>query len=264
MTALTAAARGLPASGDHAGIPFGRLVKTELRKLTDTRASKWLVIAIVAITPIVVAVMLFAAAPKDLTYNKLVDYTQTPQKMLLPALGILAMTSEWSQRTGLVTFTLVPSRRRVLLAKFTATLALGLLVIAVAFAAAGIGNALGAALRHGSGSWTFGAAGFGEIILVQLTGLIQGMAAGMLLLITAAAIVSYYVVPNLWSVLFSSVRSLKPAAPWFDLNKAQTPLYAHDMTGTAWLHLLVAVTIWVAVPLVLGALRVRRAEVKSS
>jgi hypothetical protein len=78
MTALTAGAHGLTAPGDHAGIPFGRLVKTELRKLTDTRASKWLLIAIVAITPVVVTVMLFAAAPKNLTYNKLVDYTQTP------------------------------------------------------------------------------------------------------------------------------------------------------------------------------------------
>lgn len=262
MTALPTAARTLPTLGDPGDIPFGRLVRTELRKLTDTRASRWLLIAIVTITPVVVAVMLFAASPKALTYNKLVDYTQTPQKILLPALGILAITSEWSQRTGLVTFTLVPDRRRVLLAKFTATLALGLLVIAVAFAAAGAGNLLGAVLRHGDGSWAFGARGFGEIILVQLTGLVQGMAFGMLLLITAAAIVLYYVVPNLWSALFSAVTSLKPIAPWFDLNKAQSPLYTHDMTSSAWLHLAVAVAIWIAVPLAAGWVRVLRAEIK--
>jgi ABC-2 type transport system permease protein len=94
------------------GVPFGRLVRTELRKLTDTRAGRWLLIAIAALTPLVMVIMLFAAAPKNLTYDKLVDYTQTPQKMLLPVLGILAVTSEWSQRTGLVTFTLAPNRGR--------------------------------------------------------------------------------------------------------------------------------------------------------
>jgi ABC-type transport system involved in multi-copper enzyme maturation permease subunit len=264
MTTATTAGRERHATTEDSGIPFGRLVRTELRKLTDTRASRWLLIAIVAATPIVVAVMLFAAAPKDLTYNKLVDYTQTPQKILLPALGILAMTSEWSQRTGLVTFTLVPDRRRVLLAKFTAVLALGLLVIAVAFAAAAIGNALGAALRHGNGSWSFGASGFGEITLLQLTGLVQGMAFGMALLVTAAAVTAYYVVPNLWSVLFGSIASLKPIAPWFDLNKAQSPLYTHDITGRGWLQLLVALAIWVAIPLALGVWRVSRTEVRSS
>ena len=51
-------------------------------------------------------------------------------------------------------------------------------------------------LRHGNGSWTFGPSGFAEITLVQVIGLVEGMAFGMALLITAAAIVSYYVLPN--------------------------------------------------------------------
>jgi ABC-2 type transport system permease protein len=252
------------AAAPDGGIPFGRLLRTELRKLTDTRASRWLLIAIVAATLVVVAVMLFVAAPKDLTYNNFVDYTQTPQKILLPALAILAMTSEWSQRTGLVTFTLVPDRRRVLLAKFTAVLALGLLAIAVAFAAAGIGNALGAGLRHGNGSWTFGPAGFGEITLVQVIGLVEGMAFGMALLITAGAIIAYYVLPSVWSALFTLTASLNTLASWFDLNKASGALYDQDITGKGWLQLLVAVTIWIAVPLAFGVWRVSRTEVKSS
>ncbi len=264
MTTPTTATAQRPAATREAGIPFGRLLRTELRKLTDTRASRWLLIAIVAATPLVVAVMLFVAAPEDLTFNQFVDFTQTPQKILLPALAILAMTSEWSQRTGLVTFTLVPDRRRVLLAKFTAVLALGLLAITVAFAAAGIGNVLGAGLRHGDGSWTFGLAGFGEITLVQVIGLVEGMAFGMVLLITAGAIIAYYVAPSLWSVLFTATASLQTIAPWFDLNKASGALYDQDITGKGWLQLLVAAAIWIAVPLAFGVWRVSRTEVKSS
>ena len=259
---LTAERQGPAQVTGHPGVPFGRLVRTELRKLTDTRAGKWLLIAIIAITVAIVVVALFVAPTKDLTYSKLVDYTQTPDKILLPVIGILAITSEWSQRTGLVTFTLEPNRARVLLAKAAAVLILGLIVIASTFGASAIGNLLGAALRHGNGSWAFGVPGFRDIALVQLTGLVQGMAFGMLLLISAAAIVLYFV-PDLLSVALNSITALKNILPWVDLNQAQSPLYTHDMTGKTWAQLLVAMTIWVVVPCVLGIARIRRSEVKS-
>jgi ABC-2 type transport system permease protein len=246
------------------GVPFARLFKAELRKLSDTRSGRWLLIAIIATTPLVVAVMLVTAAPKDLTYEKFVDFTQTPQKILLPVLGILTITTEWSQRTGLVTFTLEPDRRRVLLAKAGATLLLGLMVIMITFGSAAAGNLLGTALRHGDGSWSFGASGFLDIALVLLTGLAQGLAYGMLLLISAAAIVAFYVLPNLSSVLFSSVPALRDTGQWVDLNKAQGPLYDHHLTGQQWAQVLTATLIWVVLPAVLGVLRVLRTEVKSS
>ncbi|MGH3206933.1 MAG: hypothetical protein ACRDNO_04160, partial [Trebonia sp.] len=185
------------------GIPFSRLVLAELRKLTDTRASRLLLVAMAAATPVIIAVMLIVAAPRDLNYTRLVDFTQTPQKFILPALAILVVTSEWSQRTGLVTFTLVPNRGRVLRAKGTATLGLGLALIAIAFAVAAVGN-LFSGLRHGDGSWAFGAPGFGEMVLVQVLTLLEGLAFGMLLRVSAAAIAAYYVLPTLWSALFST------------------------------------------------------------
>jgi ABC-2 type transport system permease protein len=246
-----------------AGIPFGRLVRAELRKLSDTRASRWLLAAVVATTPVVITVLVFVLAPKDLTYNKLVDFSSTPEKILMPALGILAMTSEWSQRTGLVTFTLVPNRRRVLLAKFVATLSLGLVVTLTMFAAAAVGNLLGAALRHGNGSWAFGLSGFAEMTLVQVIGLVEGMAFGMGLLASAAAIIAYYMAPNLWSVLFSTT-ALKPAEGWLDLNQAAGNLYNQQITATGWLQLLVTATLWILAPLAIGVWRVNRTEVKTS
>jgi ABC-type transport system involved in multi-copper enzyme maturation permease subunit len=245
-----------------AGIPFSRLVRAELRKLTDTRASRLLLAAMAAATPVIIAVMLIVASPRDLNYTRLVDFTQTPQKFILPALAILVVTSEWSQRTGLITFTLVPSRGRVLRAKATATLGLGLALIVIAFAVAAVGNLL-SGLRHGDGSWAFGAPGFGEMILVQVLTLLEGLAFGMLLRVSAAAIAAYYVVPTVWSALFSA-PGLKGIAPWFDLNQAQGPLYTHDITGTGWLQLLSAAAIWIGVPLAAGIVRALRGEVKSA
>lgn len=260
----TAGTLAVPADPDRdTPVSFARLIHVELRKLLDTRTNRWVLAVITASTPVVIAVMLIVAHPADLTFDKLLDYTQTPQKILLPALGILAMTSEWSQRTGLVTFTLIPSRRRVLTAKFVAVIALGLIVIATAFAVAALGNLLAGTLAHGNGSWSFSAPDAGQIVLVQLTGLVQGMAFGMALLSSAAAIAAYYVVPNLSTVLFRSSSALHSAAPWLDLNQAQAPLYTHDITGAGWIHLLVAATIWILAPLFIGITRVSRAEVTS-
>jgi ABC-type transport system involved in multi-copper enzyme maturation permease subunit len=261
---MTTSATEPAAGATIPGVPFIRLVTTELRKLIDTRAGRWLLVTIVATTPLVVVGMLIIAAPKDLTYARFVDFTLTPQKYLLPVLGILTITSEWSQRTGLVTFTLEPNRRRVLKAKATATLLLGLLVIVIAFTAAAAGNLLGSALRDGNGSWAFGAGGFRDIALIQLSGLAQGLAIGMLVLISSAAIVAFYVVPNLSGVVFGSIGSLKNLGQWIDINQAQGNLYNHDMTGQHWAQLFTATLLWVAIPAVLGVTRVLRSEVTSS
>ncbi|SEG86277.1 hypothetical protein SAMN05216223_11752 [Actinacidiphila yanglinensis] len=264
MTTLTLppALEPAPLAGP-AGVPFGRLVRVELRKLVDTRASRWLLAGIAALTPVIVVVMLVAVKPHDLTYEKFVDFTQAPQKYLLPVLGILTVTSEWSQRTGLVTFTLAPNRGRVLCAKAAAALLAGLLVIVLAFVAAAAGNALGGPLRGGDGSWSFGAGGFRDIVLVLLIGLAQGLAFGMLLLVSAAAIVTYFVLPNVSSVVFNTAPGLKADEKWFDLNTSTSSLYSHDTTPHGWLQMLSATLIWVVLPAVPGVLRVLRSEVKS-
>jgi ABC-2 type transport system permease protein len=253
-----------PSLTGPAGVPFSRLLRTELRKLTDTRSGKWLLTVIIAVTPLLVLIILFTDKTNSLTYSNFVDITQTPQEFLLPALGLLTVTTEWSQRTGLVTFTLAPHRGRVLRAKAAAVGILGLLAIAVAFVTAAIGNLLGEALRHGNGSWAFGLGGFRDIIIVQLSGLAEGFAFGMLLLLSAAALVTYYVLPTLVAFAVNAISGLKSAKPWFDLISAQSPLYNHDMTALGWAQLLVAFSIWVVLPGVFGVLRVLRSEIKSS
>jgi ABC-type transport system involved in multi-copper enzyme maturation permease subunit len=253
-----------PALTERPGVPFGRQLRAEFRKLTDTRAGRWLLIVIFAAMPLVVAGALIFAKPNDLTYGQLINLTQAPEKILLPILGVLTVSSEWSQRTGLLTFALEPRRPRVLLAKILATLLLGLLVVIVAFASAAIGNILGTVLRDGTGSWAFNLAGYRDITVVLVSGLLEGLAYGMLFLITAAAIVAFYVLPNLVDLVFSSVSGLKEVAPWFDLNKAQAALYNHDVSSREWAQYLSACLIWVVVPGVIGWFRVMRSEVKSS
>lgn len=246
-------------------IPFTRLVRAELRKLVDTRSGTWLLIAIGVITLAAVVIFLFAADSSALNYWDFIATTATPQGLLLPVLGILAITSEWSQRTGLVTFTLEPNRSRVVGSKFTALIVFAVAFVALALALAVIGNLLGMALQGGSGDWSIGVAGFRNVLLLQLIGVVQGFAFGMLFMNSAAAIVVFFAVPIASSMVFNMVTWLREnLAQWIDLGTAETPLQTLDMAGNDWAQLGVACLIWVVVPFAIGLYRLMRAEVKSA
>jgi ABC-2 type transport system permease protein len=61
------------------------------------------------------------------TFGSYLSLTQIPVGVLLPVLGVLLVTSEWSQRTAMTTFALVPRRFRVLTAKPLAAAVLAVL-----------------------------------------------------------------------------------------------------------------------------------------
>jgi ABC-type transport system involved in multi-copper enzyme maturation permease subunit len=268
MSSPASVASGQPAATPDAsipGVPFSRLLRVELRKVYDTRAGFWLLVAIAVLTAAIITIFLFAEGNvADLTHRTFYFVTATPQGFLLPVLAILAVTAEWSQRTGLVTFTLEPSRMRVIFAKLAAVCLYGLLAVALALALAALGNVLGASLRDGAGDWDITWAFLRDSTFLQLSGLVQGFAFGLVFMNTAAAIVLYFILPTIWSILFGLVDWLADIAPWVDLNTATGPIFEGDLTGEDWAHIAVASTIWVLLPLVLGLWRLTRSEVKSA
>ena len=90
----------------------------------------------------------------------------------------------------------------------------------------------------------------------------MGIAFGMLLLNTPLAIVSYFVLPTVWTVLGGMVSGLATAAKWLDFSLTMAPVLAGvTLTGQQWAQLGTTTVAWVMLPLLIGALRVVRAEV---
>ena len=120
-----------------------RLVGVELRKMFDTRSGFWLMTSI-AITALLAtgAVILFAP-DSELTYDNFAAAIGVPMTIILPMMAILSVTSEWSQRNGLTTFTLVPHRGRVIWAKAISAVGVGVVSIIVAFSIGALGNVIG-------------------------------------------------------------------------------------------------------------------------
>ena len=145
-------------------VSFPRLTFVELRKMVDTRAGFWLQLATAVLTLAIVIVFCLFAETEDLIFRDAFALAILPASILLPIIGILLVSSEWSQRTALITFTLVPKRMRVMGAKIAASLVLGALVLVIALVVAVV------AILAVDGAWTMGWGVFGQIALLCVTG----------------------------------------------------------------------------------------------
>lgn len=241
-------------------VPFTRLVGVELRKMGDTRAGRWLLIIIAVITLLTVGLLVGVGDGDDHTFENFLLVTASPQGFLLPVLGVLLVTSEWGQRATLTTFTLVPHRGHVVAAKVVAAVLFGLAAILLAMALSALATLVGGA----SDPWgSFGPEDVGKLVLLQSLGVLQGLAFGMLFLNTAAAIVTYFVVPIAFSILTSVVAALRDVQPWIDPGTSQAPLISGaPLSGEQWAQVATAAVLWIGIPMALGAVRMLRTEVK--
>lgn len=242
---------------------LARLTTVELRKMTDTRAGRWLLAVTGLISTAIVVVVLFVGEPADLTMSGLFGPTLFPLSVFLPVLGILTVTAEWTHRTALTTFTLVPVRERVAAAKLTAAVLLALLAVAVSLLMAAVGNLIGAAAAGGDGSWQLTAADLGKGVLFLSITMLMGAGFGMLLMNSAFAIVMIFMLPTLWSVLTEMVRAVQKPAQWLDIGVTNGLLIDNTVTMHAddWAKLGVSVAAWVVLPIALGLIRLLRREV---
>jgi hypothetical protein len=237
-----------------------RLTGVELRKLVDTRAGLWLLVTIGLLAAALVVVQLIWAPDADQTFANFFVPTLLPVGVLLPVLGILSITSEWSQRSALTTFALVPRRGRVIAAKLAATVLAALASVLVSLAVAAVGT-LVAGATGGAGTWRFEGSLLLHAVVLQVANVLMGAGFGLLLLNTPLAIVGYLLLPTLWSILGGLIRQLHGPAGWLDTSRTMEPLFTPDVTAGQWARLGVSLLVWLVVPLVAGLVRTLRREV---
>ena len=236
----------------------GRLVAVELRKMVNTRAGFWLQFATVAITVLVVIVRTAMGDAADHTFASVLAVGIKPAAVLLPIAGILIVTSEWSQRTGMITFALVPVRSRVLVAKLVASvlLALAMLVVSVGVVAVGV-----LVTSSGvDGAWSDAVPLIGQSAVYLTGGMLTGVAFGAILLTSTPAIVALFALPIVWTAA-ATLSFFADAAPWTDTRLALDPMPQAVMSATQWAHAGTALALWMLLPLLAGIWRITRREV---
>ena len=267
MTAMAAGRVGVP-RGTVAPIPLSRIIAVELRKMFDTRSGFWL-IASIAITALLATGGVILWAPDgNLTYSTFATAIRFPVVIILPLIAILAVTSEWSQRTGLTTFTLVPHRSRIITAKAISSVGIAIAAMVLAFAVGALGNLLGAALRGRALVWDVNVTQCLYYVLGMVLSLLIGFMLGVLFRASIGALVAYFVltflIPTVFGLLANTQHWFHTLQPWADLQFAQAGLFlfGHALTGQEWAHIAVTGVTWLLIPMLIGLRLVTSSEVK--
>jgi ABC-2 type transport system permease protein len=247
-------------------IPLGRVVQVELRKMFNTRSGFWL-LASIGIVGILTTIGMVAFAPdSQLTYYTFAKAIGFPMTVVLPIIAVLAITGEWSQRSGLTTFTLVPDRKRVVLAKVVSSVIVAIASMLFTFVVGAIGTVVGSAIAGTDMVWDVSVAEGFNIVLGSLLCLLTGTMLGMLIRSSAGALVAYFVfsllLPTVAGILATSQGWFKDVQPWVDLNFNEAALFNGSLTGEQWANVAVTVVAWLLVPGMLGLRMVMRSEVK--
>ena len=206
-----------------------RLVGVELRKMFDTRSGFWLMTSIGITALLATGAVILFAPDSELTYNNFAAAIGVPMTIILPIMAILSVTSEWSQRNGLTTFTLVPHRGRVIWAKAISAVGVGVVSIIVAFSIGALGNVVGTTITGTDLVWDLTWENLLYITFANVLGLLMGFMLGVLIRNSAGAIVGYFVyslvLPTIFGMLASFQEWFRDIQGWVDFQFSSTQLF---------------------------------------
>lgn len=239
--------------------PLARLTRVELRKATDTRSGRWLLVLIAAIAVAGALVAALTGTARDHTLAQILGVTAQVTVILLPVLGVLLVTSEWSQRSALTTFTLVPRRARVVTAKAAAAV---LLAVTATVACLAIAVPATALATHGSGglsgTWAGAGPAIGQALAFEVLNVLLGVAFGLVFRSSAVAIVIYFALPTGWSILTATVSALTGVGQWLDPGTTWNHLAGGTLTATTWAQVAATAGVWIVLPAAAGLWRLIR------
>ncbi|KRF36259.1 ABC transporter permease subunit [Nocardioides sp. Soil805] len=272
MTATTVQPTTLPTTAaprERRAVPpigMGRIVGVELRKMFDTRAGFWMLMSIAILSVLATGAAILFAPDADIDFQLFASAIGIPMSIILPMIAILSVTGEYTQRTGLTTYTMIPRRGRTIAAKAISAVLVGVVSMFVALVVGALGNVVGSAIAGVDTTWNVSVSEFAGIVLAQVLGMTVGFMLGVLLRSSAAAIVAYFVyslvLPSLLMLLAGAQSWFADLQPWVDFNYASSRLYDGTMTGEYWAQLGTSSVVWLVAPLAVGLALVMRSEVK--
>jgi ABC-2 type transport system permease protein len=236
-----------------------QLTRVELRKMYDTRAGFWLLLSglLLALTTAVITIL--TGEDSSHTLADVFNNGSQAMSVLLPVVGILLVTSEWSQRTALLTFTMVPQRGRVLAAKVAASIVLAVAATAVVLLAAVLVTAIN---PSSTDAWHLELALVGQTLVFSIISMLIGVALGAAILLSAPAIVASFVLPIAWTAVTHLIGALDGLGNWTDQGETLGDMTSHTLSAHQWAQVGTTVLLWLVLPLAIGAWRFLRGEIR--
>ena len=248
---------------------FSNLLAVEFRKLFSTQSMQVLfgvsiaTILLVATATTVWHETLFGPAEDQPFWQPWVMVAfliRLAAQFLIPAFVVLFVTSEWTTRSVMTTFTLAPKRGQVIGAKAVVVLALGVATWVLVAGSAVLSTYIGRTMNNAPlddmwiGPWkTLGDLASWLLLLACAFGL------GLLLQNGALAVAVVLVGPMVVQILQQFGETMRELFVWVDLQgMSQMVLMGGDKSHVP--QLLVATFVWCVLPLALGIWRTMKRE----
>lgn len=260
MSAVLERTREVDRRAEPRPVTVRALVAVETRKLVDTRASVWIQVVVLVLC-LAVTIAAFALPVDSRTQHVFVGYSGAVVSILLPMVAILALTSEWANGSILTPAVLVPRRWQILAAKFVALFLFATAWTALCLAIGTVATVAGGPEARDA-AWDMGAGDVATFWIGIVLSTTMGAAFGAAFMNPAIAIVVYLVLPLAWSIVSQLVEVVGDLSRWLDSSVTFSHLLDGTMDeATDWWEVAASTGVWIALPLVVGLVRLSRREV---
>lgn len=183
----------------------------------------------------------------------------SPLITISPLLIILLVCEEWDKGSALVTFTQVPKRSRIVIAKtvvavliFSASFAASLLLTLIV-------SVTTLSIHHFSLDWKASLSGFLTLALPLLVNMGLGLAMALFSRSTVISISLYFIIPPV-TVMLSQIHSISEYAKWISLGHSSS-IFVAGLTPQTYSQIVVSVIFWIVLPFVLGFVNICRRDI---
>jgi len=238
-------------------IKFSSICKTEARKSADTQTARTIILTTIILTIAMFAVSIFKYEDGS-AWTKGVSSISSPATTILGIIFIILVCEEWTRGTALITYTFVPQRTKVIMAK--------LVVLLMSFLICGVAiyllSAVAAVISSGINSYTidWSVSIFSALSLLGplLINLLFGFAMAIATQETTIALGLYFILPPV-TVVAASLPGIGEYMKWISLEHSSSMFIAGATTVTIPQYIC-SLIVWILLPGIYGVIRNMRRD----
>lgn len=250
-----AASPSKPTPSKPSPITFGSALRVEAHKLLDTRANQAVIAGLLALSTCF-GIGYAAIAKTQPPASGVLGAAVGPGNWLLMVLSILLISSEFTRRTAVHTFTLDPKRPRVLSAKALVLLGAAVLVLVLGLAISLLAVWIAPLFGAPRALLDFDASGLAIVLGSLCFTAMTGLAWGLLARNAAAPLVFLLLWPTVSHILGNVSQQAAEVLGWINIE----PVWTMDSSPRSWAMLATSALVWVVLPGALGTVRLMRAD----
>lgn len=230
-------------------VSLSGIVKAEYRKATNTQAAKTIIATITFLTLTMFVVSIFRFE-NPTSWTDPFFAISSPATTLLGIIFIFLICEERTQGTALVTYTFVPQRNKVILAKFVVLIILFLGTIIIIYVLTFIASIAVSRIYSCSVSWSISIYNVVLMLRPLFTNMLFGFSMAIAIQDTTIALGLYLILPPT-TVIASQLPVIAPYMKWISLEHSSS-IFVAGATGVTTEQYICSIFVWIVVPCIIG------------